>query len=111
MGLFVGLFRACKMQQIQIDVSGVKTKVMTWGGSLEEVQKKSRTEDVILMITGNPGLTRFYTVFLQTLYEQVKWPIVIIGHAGHEPQIETLPLKGNEKLYSLQGQVDHKVKI
>lgn len=41
-------------------------------------------------------------------------PIWVIGHAGHdqparELQMEVPPLKGNEGLYDLQGQLDHKI--
>lgn len=101
------------MKPSYIDVNGVKTKVVTWGKDLDEL-KKCGEEDLIVVIPGNPGITRFYTMFLQTVYEQVPYPIVIIGHAGHEPPAnEDLipPLKGNECLYGLQGQIDHKVGI
>lgn len=73
-------------------------------------------EDVIVMIPGNPGITRFYTMFLQTIYEQLHIPIWIIGHVGHDLPSKRLGgggdtprLKGNEELYGLEGQVQHKV--
>lgn len=103
-----------EMQQAFTNIGGVKTKVVTWGIGLEELQKKSSVEDIVVMIPGNPGVTRFYTMFLQTIYEQLKWPIVIIGHAGHEinsnsTQDDVPSLKGHEHLYGMQGQVEHKV--
>lgn len=102
------------MQQSYIDVNGVTTKVMTWGRGLQEVPEKDAKEDLIIMIPGNPGVTRFYTTFLQTVYEQTGCPIWIVGHAGHELPLSKLchipPLEGNETLYGLKGQIDHKVR-
>lgn len=100
------------MQQSLIEINGVKTKVITFGNVVTE---DGAAQDVIIMIPGNPGITRFYTMFLQTIYEQVQVPIWIIGHVGHDvPQrgrkADDVPaLKGHEKLYGLQGQVEHKV--
>lgn len=58
----------------------------------------------------------FYTTFATTLYNELgnELPIWVIGHAGHdEPkkvlQLKTPPLKGNEHLYNLAGQLEHKV--
>lgn len=103
------------MQQSFVEINGVKTKMITFGNVVTEDRV---AEDMIIMIPGNPGVTRFYTMFLQTIYEQVHIPIWIIGHVGHDVPPKRVggnvdaslpPLKGNEKLYGLQGQVEHKV--
>lgn len=67
-------------------------------------------------ILGNPGLPGFYTIFGSTLYNELdkQVPVWVIGHAGHdEPKKElnmkTPPLKGNEELYDLAGQLNHKI--
>lgn len=97
------------MQQTYVEISGVRTKVTTWGRSLTEARPG---EDLVLLIPGNPGVTRFYNMFLQTIYERVRVPVWAVGHAGHEPPPngQGVPkLKGNEGVYGLQGQVQHKV--
>jgi hypothetical protein len=64
------------------------------------------------------GLPGFYTTFCRTLYEEFdkEMPIWVIGHAGHdepgkEKKMTTPPLKGNEGLYDLKGQLDHKIEF
>lgn len=100
------------MQHSYVEVNGVKTKIMTFGNVVRE---DGVAEDMIVMIPGNPGITRFYTMFLQTIYERLHVPIWIIGHVGHDippkwmKDGECPPLKGNESLFALQGQVEHKV--
>lgn len=102
------------MQQSYVEVNGVRTKILTFGNVMRE---DGPAEDVIIMIPGNPGITRFYTMFVKTIYEQVHIPIWVIGHVGHDLPPKWLRgkdgscpgLKGNEKLYGLQGQVQHKV--
>lgn len=94
----------------------MRTKILTFGSVVRE---DGPAEDMILMIPGNPGITRFYAMFLQTIYEQLHIPIWVIGHVGHDLPPKWLrgkdnggdfpPLKGNEGLYGLQGQVEHKV--
>lgn len=103
-----------KMHQAFVTVNEVPTKVMTWGRWIEETPKPEDPKDIIICVPGNPGITRFYTMFLQTLYEKVGLPIWIIGHAGHELPINraiySIPeLKSHENLYGLKGQIDHKV--
>lgn len=98
------------MQQAYVEVGGVKTKILTWGRTLTD---SSDVNDLLLVIPGNPGVTRFYTMFLQTIHERTGIPVWIVGHAGHEPpkncEEGTPPLKGNEEVYGLEGQVRHKV--
>lgn len=61
-----------------IDVSGVPTKIFTWGNKLGENFDR---KEIVLCITGNPGLSGFYFTFLTTLFSllQGKIPVWIIG--------------------------------
>ena len=59
-------------------VDGVPTKFLTWGTWVEDL----RDEDVVLMITGNPGITEFYLQFLNELHKLLKIPIWAVSHAG-----------------------------
>lgn len=54
-----------RMQEKWITVYGVPTKIYTWGKSLDEKLEK---KEIVLCVTGNPGLAGFYTIFLSTLY-------------------------------------------
>lgn len=105
------------MNEAYLNINNVPTKVITWGKWVEESFKENERKDIVICIPGNPGVTKFYTAFLQTVYEKVGFPVWIIGHAGHEHPhnknniYDVPPLKENEQLYSLQGQTDHKVII
>lgn len=64
------------------------------------------------------GLPGFYTTFCDSLYNELdkEMPIWVIGHAGHdepgkETQLKTPSLKGNEELFDLQGQLNHKIEF
>jgi pimeloyl-ACP methyl ester carboxylesterase len=102
------------MQQAFLDVNGVRTNVLTFGKWVEESFKPSDPKDIILMIPGNPGVTGFYKMFMHTMHEKTGFPVWIVGHAGHEiPKNNTVdpipPLKGNEDLFRMQGQIKHKI--
>ncbi|XP_055313603.1 lipid droplet-associated hydrolase [Sitodiplosis mosellana] len=97
-----------------IDVCGVPTKIVTLGNRLGE---KFDKKEIVLFITGNPGLCDFYITFLTTLYKflQGNVPVWIIGHAGHdepEDRKHRIPrLKHNKQLYNMDGQINHKVEF
>lgn len=60
----------------------------------------------VLFIPGNPGVVSFYTDFLESLYELLGGDasVTAIGHVSHaEKNWE------NGRLFSLQGQIDHKM--
>lgn len=102
------------MQQAYVDINGVPTRVITYGRWIEESVPEDAPPDIVVCIPGNPGVTEFYIEFLQTLHEQLRFPVWIIGHAGHEsPSKDSVrkmpPLKGNGQLYDLEGQIKHKV--
>lgn len=65
-------------------LNDVPTRVVTWGKWIEEPFTEDEGKELILCIPGNPGVTKFYENFLQTVYDKVKTPIWIVGHSGHE---------------------------
>lgn len=102
------------MKESFLTINKVPTKVITWGKTIEETFERHECKDVVILIPGTVGITTFYTTFLETIHKRTGFPVWVIGHAGHEqPHYEIPdkipPLKGNERLYGLQGQIDHKV--
>lgn len=61
-----------------VDIGGVPTTIRTLGKSLDEPFDK---KEVVLCITGNPGITGFYVTFITTLFKflQGNTPVWIIG--------------------------------
>lgn len=102
------------MQEGYVDVGELTTHIMTWGKWIEEKFSPDEKE-VVICITGNPGLVGFYTKFLASVYETLdrKIPVWAIGHIGHDDPPKSsgksVPdLMDNEKIFDLQGQVFHK---
>lgn len=62
-------------------VENVPTRILTWGADLDEL-KTNKHDQLIFLITGNPGIADFYIDFLTKLHEQVQIPIWVISHAG-----------------------------
>lgn len=94
-------------------INSVPTHVFTYGKKLDENFEDHN--ELVISITGNPGLAGFCLPFLSTLHQELnELPVWGIGHAGHDdPPTESglivPPLEGNEHLYNLQGQLKHKV--
>lgn len=99
------------MHQAYLTINGVRTPISTFGRWVEESSKDC--EDIIIIVTGNPGINGFYDVFARTLYDKLGYPVWCIGHAGHNipnQKIDPFPkLKDHAELYGLKGQVEHKV--
>ncbi|KAJ8935116.1 hypothetical protein NQ314_013012 [Rhamnusium bicolor] len=98
------------MHQAYLELNGVRTKVSTWGKWVEESTKD--TEDIVIIITGNPGISGFYDLFAETINEKLGYPVWCLGHAGHDLPKEpiTLPkFNDHKELYGLKGQIQHKV--
>lgn len=57
-----------------IDICGVPTKIITLGNPLDETFDK---KEIVLFITGNPGLCDFYITFLTTLYKLLQGNIPV----------------------------------
>lgn len=71
------------MEESWIDLNSVPTHIFSWGQKPQDSFEKS-IKEVVLIITGNPGLGGFYTSFCSTLYNELdkKIPVWVIGHAG-----------------------------
>lgn len=52
----------------------IQTHLITWGDPFQ-----SNGNDVIICITGNPGIPDFYTVFGSILHENTKLPVCVVG--------------------------------
>ncbi|PSN38471.1 Lipid droplet-associated hydrolase [Blattella germanica] len=102
-----------KMTDGYVDVNGTPTYVITWGKWVEDKLDDS-TEEIILLITGNPGLADYYIPFLTKLHSQLGIPIWAVSLAGHvlppAPSDQRLPSWDKDpELYNLNGQVKHKM--
>ncbi|KXJ69269.1 hypothetical protein RP20_CCG028031 [Aedes albopictus] len=103
------------MQESYPVIGKVPTHILTWGKWIEE--SLGDHKEVVLCITGNPGLPGFYTQFLSTVHECLnkEMPVWVIGHAGHDEARDSPykkpvpPIDKNEHLYNLQGQLQHKI--
>lgn len=103
------------MQEAYVSINDVPTHVMCWGKWVEE--SFGDTKEVVICITGNPGLPGFYTKFLSQVHKSLdsELPVWVISHLGHDDppasSIRKVPeLNGNEQLYDLDGQIKHKVR-
>ncbi|XP_053695407.1 lipid droplet-associated hydrolase [Sabethes cyaneus] len=105
------------MQESYPTIRKVPTHIITWGKWIEE--SLGDHKEIILCITGNPGLPGFYTKFLSTVYDCLdkRIPVWVIGHAGHDEAPESPykkpvpPIENNENLYDLNGQLEHKIEF
>nr|XP_023023590.1 lipid droplet-associated hydrolase [Leptinotarsa decemlineata] len=99
------------MHQGYLEINGVRTKITTFGRWVEENSKNC--EDIVILIPGNPGVVGFYDEFAKTIHKNLRFPVWCIGHAGHnlpKQKLNPLPkLEGNEVLYGLKGQIEHKI--
>ncbi|GAB0087751.1 Lipid droplet-associated hydrolase [Sergentomyia squamirostris] len=81
-----------------------------------EILDSDSTKEVIVCISGNPGLVEFYEDFIREIYVQLgkKIPTLVVGHVGHEGypphSTDRMPkLADNGHLYDLDAQIQHKV--
>ncbi|XP_021193565.2 lipid droplet-associated hydrolase [Helicoverpa armigera] len=91
-----------------LTLNHVQTHIITYGDPFH-----CNGKDVIVCITGNPGIPDFYIEFGAELYKSTGLPLCIIGHAGHDvvPDEQSNMLKGQEHLFHLDGQLKHKLEL
>lgn len=96
----------------------IPTKILSYGQLISENVTANELNDIILFIPGTIGISTFYSTFLETVHKETGLPIWSIGHIGHDVYIDKNgfkhdlpPLESNEKIYGLQGQIDHKVRF
>lgn len=107
------------MHRALINCNQVQTEVISEGRWIEEDPLPHSSKKIILVITGNPGVPRFYEGFIKALHSRLTHsdtPVWVIGHAGHvqPPENLDIAMPGNEKwaeCYSLTAQVQHKVEF
>lgn len=97
-----------------VRLNRVPTHVITFGGWVREDMSRYDHKMLILVIPGNPGMIEFYKDFMETIYVTLgmRVPVWGISHSGHvkEPSGVTMPpLHGNETLYGLHAQIEHKI--
>nr|XP_018908441.1 PREDICTED: lipid droplet-associated hydrolase isoform X1 [Bemisia tabaci] len=102
-------------QEGWVVVNEMPTHVETWGGWIEDPAIKD-SKELLICVSGNPGVTEFYSHFLSLIHSTLKIPVWIISHAGHELPPNALHLKyptvqDKPQLYDLDGQVTHKVQF
>ncbi|KAF9414046.1 hypothetical protein HW555_007924, partial [Spodoptera exigua] len=86
----------------------VQTRVITLGNPL------NCSSEVIVVITGGPGIPEFYIEFAKQLHRTTQKPVCIIGHAGHDVfdnQNKNNNLKETWSLYNSDGQIEHKLDL
>lgn len=65
-----------------VQVNETPTHVLTWGNWIEDEVK---SDSLIICVTGNPGITYFYSLFLSSLHQETGIPVWVINHAGMQP--------------------------
>ncbi|XP_066258444.1 lipid droplet-associated hydrolase [Euwallacea similis] len=99
------------MNEAFVDVNGIMTKVTTFGRWIEE--SPGNTNEIVILLPGNPGINSFYKEFAKTLYEKTEIPVWCLSHAGHnfsDTGFVSFPnFKQNKALYGLKGQLAHKI--
>jgi len=85
-------------------VGGVPTCVLKCG-------QPQPGKPMILIIPGNPGVAGYYEDFMVKLYElsDSSIPVWCVSHAGHVIPSRSMPKYKEEDLYSVFGQVQHKL--
>ena len=68
------------MHEAYVNITEIPTHIMTWGKWIEESWNNNEKE-LIICITGNPGLPGFYTKFISTMHDDLgqEIPCWIIG--------------------------------
>ncbi|BES94280.1 UPF0554 protein C2orf43 homolog [Nesidiocoris tenuis] len=76
----------------------------------ERDDDSSQPDTVILVVSGNPGISDFYVKFMKSLHQKCNGlPVWVIGHAGHEYHPESPSLDKRPELFNMAGQVKHKM--
>ncbi|KAK9296919.1 hypothetical protein QLX08_009183 [Tetragonisca angustula] len=103
------------MQRAMLRLNDVPTQIITEGRWVEEGLAEYGKKDVVVVITGNPGVPEFYEGFMKTVKSRVptEVPVWVIGNAGHVQPPSNLSVTmpddstWNEH-YSLMAQLQHK---
>ncbi|XP_014473090.1 PREDICTED: lipid droplet-associated hydrolase [Dinoponera quadriceps] len=106
------------MRGAMVNCNQVQTEVITEGRWIEEEPLPHSTKQVVLVITGNPGLPGFYESFIKAINSKLSFdtPVWVVGHAGHvqPPENLDIAMPSNKKWrdhYGLTAQVQHKAEF
>lgn len=104
------------MRRAIVNCNQVQTEVISEGRWIEEEPLPHSTKQIVLVITGNPGVPGFYEDFIKAINSKLSLdtPVWIMGHAGHvqPPEDLEIAMPSNKKWqdhYGLTAQVQHKV--
>lgn len=104
------------MQRAMLQINGIPTQVITEGRWVEEGLAEYGKKDIVLVITGNPGIAEFYEGFIKTIKSRLpsEVPVWVVGNAGHvqPPNNLAITMPNNStwnEHYSLMAQLEHKV--
>ncbi|XP_050585303.1 lipid droplet-associated hydrolase [Bombus affinis] len=103
------------MQRAMLRINGIPTQVITEGRWVEEGLAEYGKKDIVLVITGNPGVAEFYEGFIKTIKSRLptEVPVWVVGNAGHvqPPNNLAITMPSNStwnEHYSLMAQLEHK---
>ncbi|EFN75984.1 lipid droplet-associated hydrolase [Harpegnathos saltator] len=106
------------MRRAMVKCNRVQTEVITEGRWIEEDPLPHSSKQIVLVITGNPGIPGFYEDFIKAISSKLSsdTPVWVIGHAGHVQPPENLDIampsnKQWQDHYSLTAQVQHKIEF
>ncbi|PZC75504.1 hypothetical protein B5X24_HaOG206045 [Helicoverpa armigera] len=85
-------------------LNNVETRLITFGDPFK------CTSEVIVVITGCPGIPDFYWEFADQLHRCTQLPVCVVGHAGHD-DIEYPNVTPSKSLYDIKGQIEHKLDL
>ncbi|KAL3272547.1 hypothetical protein HHI36_014019 [Cryptolaemus montrouzieri] len=95
------------MKQAFVNINNLPTRVITYGRWITDEPDKN--EEIILIIPGNPGITDFYKVFMEMLYEKLRCPVWVVGHTGHEKHCSRIVPAPLPQPIGLREQIQQKV--
>ncbi|KAJ8664255.1 hypothetical protein QAD02_005917 [Eretmocerus hayati] len=101
-----------------VKIHDVPTEVITYGRWIEEGIVADGKKDIVIIITGNPGIPAFYKEFAENIQSKLptEVPIWIVGHTGHTKPPDNVPnmfvdTKTGRHLYDMRGNLDHKAEF
>ncbi|XP_028161500.1 lipid droplet-associated hydrolase [Ostrinia furnacalis] len=86
----------------------VQGRLLVWGDPFSE-----SASEVIVCITGNPGIIDFYDIFCSELNTNTGLPVCLVGQSGHDiiPNERSYSLQNEGYLFDLRGQIEHKLDL
>ncbi|XP_011502177.1 PREDICTED: UPF0554 protein C2orf43 homolog [Ceratosolen solmsi marchali] len=106
------------MYRKTVKVNEVPTEIISCTPWTENKVLQDGKQDIILIITGNPGVPAYYEEFAISLKNCLfkKLPVYIIGHSGHTKPPPNMcnyypDIRTETHLYDLKGNLEHKAEF